>query len=55
LDLDRRRHAHALQALAIDPDIFDCEQEQAASDEECGGGQDRAFCPGANELAKPVC
>ena len=25
LDLDRRRHAHALQALAIDPDIFDCE------------------------------
>ena len=25
LDLDGRRHADALQALAVDPDIFDCE------------------------------
>ena len=42
MNLDGRRYAHTLQALAIDPDIFDCEQQQAASDEECGGGKDRA-------------
>jgi hypothetical protein len=30
LDLDRRCHAHTLQALAID--IFDSKQHQAASD-----------------------
>lgn len=50
MNLDGRRYAHTLQALAIDPDIFDCEQQQAASDEECGGGQDRTLCPGADAL-----
>jgi hypothetical protein len=55
LNLDGRRYAHTLQAFAIDPDIFDCEQQQAASDEECGGGKDRALCPGADELAQNAC